>query len=563
MSDSSSISINRKEWLAALSVALFTAVLGLLPYWLGAANPPEGQVYMHLIMNAEDSLTYWAKMLQGLDGAWQYTIPFTPEPHDSAAVGVFYVWLGQVARLLTVPLTAVWHGARFVAAIILFMMTFWFTAVFLTNKLARWTGFLLALFGSGFGWLLFISGQTYWLGAFPIDFKQPGAHLFFTALTFPHISLGTALILFDMLVFKWISDSSLLPETISEKKLWRWVIVAGLGNLMLGIAYPFLIYIVALTAVILYLYLLFKARKILWSRGFQIATIFLIPAPLYLYYLSVWQTNEVFHIWDVQAGTPSPPWPHYLVGFGLMLLLALIFWWKRPSRRSSYAVLFCWLTAVALLIYAPLGPQRRFVQGVHVGLSILATAGLLMVVIPRLQRTRLWQKIIQNPRYNSQKLSRFIIILFLLMMSLSNFILLADVSRVAGLTQPDLFFRTTSEVTMSSWLRENEPEAIILGDYQTGNLVAATAGNPVMLGHWAETVDFDNKVTAVSQFFSESASHEWRQTLLADFNIGFVWYGPREKELGGFDPETAVYLHPIHQIDNITLYAVQPNIPHD
>ena len=551
-----SILINRKEWLAALCVALFTAVIGLIPYWLGANNPPDGQVYMHLIMNAEDSLTYWAKMLQGLDGAWQYTIPFTPEPHQSAAVGIFYVWLGQAARLLNLPLTAVWHGSRFIAAILLFITTFYTTAVFLSDKLARWTAFLLAMFGSGLGWLLFITGQTYWLGAFPIDFKQPGAHLFFTALTYPHIALGTAFILLDMLVLKWVGAAYFAPASISSKRIWSWVVIAGFGNLLLGIAYPFLIYILALTAVFLYLYLLFKARKILWSQAFQIATIFLIAAPLYLYYFYVWQTNEVFHIWDVQAGTPSPPWPHYLVGFGLMLFLALLFWWKRPSLREANAVLWCWLTAVALLVYAPLGPQRRFVQGVHVACAILATSGLIFVILPRLQRTKAWLSLLKNPRYSSQKLSRFLVILFLMFMSLSNFILLADVSRVAGLTQPDLFFRATSEVEMSKWLHENDPNAIILGEYQTGNLVAATAGNPVMLGHWAETVDFDNKVTAVSQFFSSTTADDWRQALLSQFNIAYVWYGPREQELGDFDPATAVYLTPVHQIDTITLYAI-------
>jgi hypothetical protein len=335
-------------------------------------------------------------------------------------------------------------------------------------------------------------------------------------------------------------------------------ILAGFGNILLGIAYPFLIYIVALTAVLYFTYLLFKTRQLLWTQSFQIATMFLVPAPLYLYYLSVWRSNEVFHIWDVQAGTPSPPWPHFLVGFGLMLLLAGLFWWKRPGQRQPSAILWWWLTAVALLVYAPLGPQRRFVQGVHVSLAILAAVGLVAVLLPRLQRTNGWQAIIRNPRYNSQKLSRFIVVMFLLFMSLSNLILLADVSRVAALTQPDLFFRPTSEIEMTQWLAENEPDTIVLADYQTGNLLAAYTGNAVMLGHWAETMNFQEKVTAVNLFFADSTPDEWRQALLSDFNIELVWYGPREQALGEFNPNTAVYLTPIHKNDTITLYAVSP-----
>ncbi len=364
--------ISRKEWLWAIGVALATAVLTLLPYWLGRVTAADGRVYMHLIMNPEDSLTYWAKMWQGAQGAWLYTIPFTPEPHPGAAIGVLYVWLGQVARLTGLSLTAVWHISRVLAAFVLFVTIFGFTAVFLPERLTRWTAYLLALFGSGLGWLLFLSGQAYWLDAFPLDFKDPGAHIFFTGLTYPHIALGTALILFDMLALKAIGDH-VLNGRATNRSIWTIAVLAGLGNLLLGIAYPFLLYIVAVTAVLYFLYLLFKLRTLPWLAGFQTALIFLIPAPLYLYFLYVWQTNDIFRIWDTQAGTPSPPWPHYLVGFGVMLLLAGLVVWKRPSSRPHFAILWCWIGAVALLIYAPLGPQRRFIQGVHVAFAVLAT----------------------------------------------------------------------------------------------------------------------------------------------------------------------------------------------
>ncbi|MCP4362699.1 MAG: hypothetical protein GY796_32240 [Chloroflexi bacterium] len=562
------LTISSREWLTAVILAILTAVFLSLPYFLGANSAPEDQVYMHLIMNPEDSLTYWAKMAQGLDGAWDYTIPFTPEVHEGAYVGVFYVWLGQVARLTGWSLTAVWHLSRFVAAVILFITVFVFTAVFLSRKLSRWTAYLLALYGSGLGWLLFLSGQTYWLGAFPVDFKQPGAHLFFTAMTFPHIILGTALILLDMLVLKAIGDWRLeingnLQSPISklpQRKLGFLVIMAGVGNILLGIAYPFLIYIVAITAILLYLYLLFKARRMLWTQGFMMAVLFLIPAPLYLYYLFVWQTNDVFRIWEKQAGTPAAPWPHYLISFGVMLLLTFGYWWRRPSNRFHFSVLWCWLAAVLLLLYAPLGPQRRFVQGVHVALAMLTAVSLVEMVIPRLQRTNTWKKIVARPRYTTQKLSRFLVALFLLFMSLSNLFLWADVMRVAGLTQPDLFFRPTAEMEAAAWLRENTPPtAVVLGAYETGNLVAAYAGNRVMLGHWAETVDYDEKETAVAQFFNPQTTSSQQQALLEQFDISYIWVGPREMALGGFEIDTAVAIL-VYANDTITIYETPPDI---
>ncbi len=555
-----SANISRREWLGAVVVAMGTAVLTLLPYWLGSITAPDGRVYMHLIMNPEDSLTYWAKMWQGAQGAWLYTIPFTPEPHPGAAIGVFYVWLGQVARVTGLSLTAVWHMSRVLAAFGLFVTIFGFTAVFLPHRLTRWAAYLLALFGSGLGWLLFMLGQPYWLDAFPLDFKDPGAHIFFTGLTYPHIALGTTLILFDMLALKSIGDQALAGQA-TNRRMWLIAVLAGVGNLLLGIAYPFLLYIVAVTAVFYFLYLLFKLRpfarrSIPWAAGFQAALLFLIPAPLYLYLFYVWQSNDIFRIWDAQAGTPSPPWPHYLVGFGVMLVLAGLVVWKRPSTRPHFAILWCWIGAVALLIYAPLGPQRRFIQGVHVALAILAATGLVEVVLPRLQQTRFWQRLVANPRYTTPKLNRFIIALFLLLMSLSNLLLLADVSRIAALTQPDPFFRPADELAAVEWLRAQEDShTVILGDYQTGNLVAAYTGHSVMLGHWAETADYEGKVTAVAQFFNVATPDTQRQALLNQFNVRYVWFGPREEALGQFQPDAAPYLTAVYQNNTITLYA--------
>ncbi len=188
---------------------------------------------------------------------------------------------------------------------------------------------------------------------------------------------------------------------------------------------------------------------------------------------------------------------------------------------------------------------------------MLTAVGLVEVLLPRMQQTRFWQRLITNPRYTTTKLNRFIVALFLLWMSLSNILLLADVSRIAALTQPDPLFRPADELAAVEWLRaQKDGRAVILGDYQTGNLVAAYTGHPVMLGHWAETADYEGKVTAVAQFFDAATPDAERQALLNQFNVQFVWFGPREQALGEFQPGDVEYLTAVYQNDTITLYAV-------
>ena len=553
----------RREWLLALLVALATIAITLIPYALAYLPAEDGRLFTHIVMNPEDSQTYFAKIFQGYQGQWLYTIPFTPEPHEAAFVGVFYVWLGQLARVTGLTITAVWHLSRIIADLILFLATFAFISQFLNGRFQRWTAYLLALYGSGLGWLLFVIGQPYWLDHFPVDFKQPGAHLFFTAFTFPHITLATAFILVSIWALWRLGDWEIgrLETKKHALRATRYalhlILLANLINTALGIAYPFLLYIIMLVTALYWLYLTNQARRILWQKGFLLASTYILPAPLYLYYVYTLQTNPVFKAWDAQAGTPSPPWPHFLVAYGLMLLLSYLHWRQKPEQRQHFAILWLWITAVALLLYAPLGPQRRFVQGIHIPLSILSTAAFSQILLPRWQQSKIFQCLLTRPNYTTASLSRFITFIALIFMSISNIYLWGDEVRIMLLTRPDPLFRPTDEIEAADWLREGTSASVahtLIGDLQTGNYIAAHTPIRVMLGHWAETVDYEEKQALITQFYAADTSHTWRQNLIDQYHISFVWYGPREQQLGTFDPEMADYLLPIYTNPTITIY---------
>lgn len=540
---------SRKEWFLAALVSLISTTILLIPYLLGYWFAQEGTIFSGILMNPEDSQTYFAKMLQGYDGAWLYAIPFTSEPHAGAFVGGFYLGLGHLARIFDVTLTAVWHGARFASSVLMFLATFHFISNFISRPATRWLAYLLAIFGSGLGWLLFLLNQPYWLGAFPVDFKQPGSHLFFTALTFPHVAVGTSLTLLSIL---WLRQAA--------NGRWRYVMGAGVVHILLGIAYPFLIYLSALNAALYYLYLVIKRRRILWLSGLRTAVAFLIPAPLFLYYAYVLQTNPVFRAWDWQSVTASPPWPHYLVAYGPMLLMAGWLWTKRPSSRSQLAILWIWVLAVALLLYAPLNPQRRFVQGVQVPLAMLTAVAFTDLLLPGLTKGKVWQSLMARPRYSSERLTRFVAVLFVLFMSLSNLYLLASVSISAVREQPDPLFRPQTEVEAAAWLRDNVPRtAVILGAYQTGNYLAAHAGQRVVIGHSFESVDFERKSAEVPRFFQVKTSDDWRLSFLQNYRVDILWYGPREEKLGDWSPENQSYLEELVRLPEISIFQVRLN----
>ena len=181
---------------------------------------------------------------------------------------------------------------------------------------------------------------------------------------------------------------------------------AGFANILLGLAYPFLIYIVALTALLYwFLSLLAQSYHSMAASPHDCDHVCHSRTSLPLLPQCMDKTMTFFRAWDSQAGTPSAPFPHYLLSFGIMLLLALWFWWKKPEERRHFAILWMWILATGLLLYSPLSAQRRFIQGVHVAFSVLAAAGLVLDLLPRAQRTWTWLAITSRPRYTTEKIN--------------------------------------------------------------------------------------------------------------------------------------------------------------
>ncbi|MFQ5435638.1 MAG: hypothetical protein ACE5FD_12240, partial [Anaerolineae bacterium] len=149
-----------------------------------------------------------------------------------------------------------------------------------------------------------------------------------------------------------------------------------------------------------------------------------------------------------------------------------------------------------------------------------------------------------------------------LFMSLSNLFIIADLVRVTAVAQPDPLFRLNVELTAVRWLRDNVPlQTVILSAYQSGNFIASHGGQRVIIGHWVETSDFERKQNEVAQFFDAATPDQWRLDYLEKNRITLIWYGPREQELGDFDPANATYLFPWQAFEEngevIRLYLVQ------
>lgn len=543
-------SISRREGFIALLIAIGVAGMLLLPYWLGHQLAPPGSLYTGLLINVEDG-TYLSAIEQGRLGSWQYRNFFTLEPHEPAAIYLFYLFLGHVGRWVGFATITIWHLSLFVMDLFLFLVVYRFIAAFLDKQDQRWTAYVLALFGSGLD--IFVLPMAWervgTTEAVPLDLKMPEAHLFYSALTYPHFVAGIALILlmFLLVLQGWAVN---IPR--------RWLFFSGAGaiNLLICIVYPFLILLVGGVLTIYYLYGAWQKKRVLWAEGIGLVIALATPVPLLVYYIYVVQTNEIFRQWNDQARTLSPNPIHYLLTYLPLLLFAAAGWkqWRKMTRGN---LIWIWVVVVAILLYLPVNPQRRFVEGVQIPLAILASFGLWTVILPRWIESRWVVALLRNPRYRAGSLQKLLLSLLLFITSCISLYLYIGTTLTLTLIQPYPLFRPSAEIEAMQWLKSHDPAPNrIFSAYWTGSYLPFATGDLVFVGQRYETVAFSRKHTLSEQFFQTTTTDLWRKQLLTENQIEILFWGAAERELGEYDPRNTPFLTPIFQNEQVTIYAV-------
>ena len=535
-----------------MGVALIVVGVLQVPYLIGYANAALGTEYTGLLINVEDG-SYLSAIGEGIKGAWLYHIPFTSEPHTPAFVEVFYLALGHVAALLHLSATAMWHWARALTALILFIALFGFIQAFVKNSFQRWTCFLFALLGAGFDWSWFPWEHGDTLSAVPLDWRMPEAHLFFGALTYPHYAVNIALMLavLGMLGYAFVG-------VMPERRRWGLAIGAGFANLFLTLVYPFLIFLTAGIIAASYLYLVWRVRKILWRQAAWVLIAFAIPLPLCAYYAMVLTTNPVFQLWNAQAVTLSPDPLHYVLAYAPYLALGVLTLNSiRRQPDSPLVFLWIWIGVAAVLLYAPLNAQRRFVMGLQVPFAILATMGLTEVLLPRLERTPAFERLSHWRNFTVPGIRKLTVVTLIAILSLANVYVWLSSAILLGWVQPYPIFLPTAELEAMDWLRANTQSSdTVLAAYWTGSFIPARAGNSVFVGQRYETIGFDEKRRLTEKFFDAATDDAWRSQFVRDQHIAFVFWGRGERDLGGFDPEHASYLENVFANESVQVYRV-------
>jgi hypothetical protein len=210
--------------------------------------------------------------------------------------------------------------------------------------------------------------------------------------------------------------------------------------------------------------------------------------------------------------------------------------------------MFIWLIAAVVLPYAPFFFQRRLLEGGQFPMVIFAAIAIMAGYRWVTRR---------YPRFLKALMAYPIIVIFL---SLALF----GMSSM-GLMTRDLiqftehhpaYYLDTDYIDAFRWVSaQGNNDAAVLTTAFIGNRLPGYANQPVFVGHFVETVDFEKKMQETEDFYSGLFAQDDAVRWLEEGNIGYVLWGPEEQRKQ-FQLGAQSYLEKVFSIGSVEVFEV-------
>lgn len=469
-----------------LIVSCLVIFLVTVPYLFAFQAGTAENEFGGFLINPFDGHSYLAKMQQGNQGNWKFVLPYTAEPGEGAYLFLFYIFLGHFARIIDLPLIAIFHSARVICAIFLLWTLNKFFRFIFDNEKAQTLGFSIAALGSGLGWIAVIFGK------FTSDFWVAEAYSFLSMYTNPHFSLGLGLMIL-----------ALIPR---EQK--QYYVYLGLG-LALGIVQPFAVVIVILILSIQAVLDLYTTNEDLLLKikdSYQIKKLLAVGIGggailIYQYWAII--TDPVLSIWNRQNITESPEVIDLIISLSpclILALLGLVDGWRSVKGKT----LVIWFVASLTLAFIPWNLQRRFLTGIFIPL-----AGLSVFGIEALKR---------KSKLNTITVSA---ILFCIILPTNLIVILSGIQAAAF--QDKQVYLSSDLMKSLVWLDDNTSrDSLVLASEKNGLYIPSISGRKVVYGHPFETINGDREKEYLEKILGGEFSTAETRVWLADREFDYI-----------------------------------------
>ena len=511
--------MSRQERYWCFWYGVFLAAITTLPYLVGMAVQGDEWHFTGFVFGVEDGNSYIAKMRLGQIGDWLFRTPYSAELQNGVLAFLPYILLGKTAAPPEVHLQLVvlFHIFRVICIPFTVWIMYQFISIFLEDHRWRKWATILVTMGGGIGWVILTMGRISWLGSLPLEWISPESFGFLSFYGLPHLLLARALLFLSAILLLRAEDNS--------KYAW----FAGGVIVLLFFVQPLsaltLAVVVAVYNLLVLIYGLQKKKIQIYRPLFYNSLRMMIPAlPVFVYFVYAFSTDPFLKTWTGQNQILSPHPFHYLLAYGLMIPFLIVAFRKRVWKTQLQWLLpIGWLVAGLFLAYFPHNLQRRLPEGIWVVMIVLAAPGMM-----EFWRRRPWGRIFVGFSLACALVS-------------SAFLLLGGLQAA---TKPYLpIFRPAGEISAFQELEKISPQnSVILASYETGNALPAWVPVRVLVGHGPESANLDLLLPQVSAFYNPEWDGEHRQQFLEEHQVDFVFYGPLERALGEWDPDSSFVL---------------------
>jgi hypothetical protein len=474
--------IRNHIWIIVLILIVIT-----IPFLYGSINSGSDYVFGGFLLNPIDGNSYLAKMHEGWEGSWSFSLPYTPVQGNGVFLFIFYLFLGHLSRWINLPLIIVFHLTRLICSIFFLSMLWRFINFHIKDSKVAFSVFILSGLGSGLGWIASIFGML------PMDFWVAEAYPFLSIFSNPHFPLSLGLILAGYIIIK-----------NSFQKMRR--LFLFLIGFLLAVILPFGFVILGILLLIEYV--------ISWKDHVKNQWIDLISFsvggfPVLFYQFGIINTDPQLIVWNIQNQTPAPQPINLILSLSPALIFALLYIYRKKNIKSDQSTLslIVWMVAGIFLTYLPFNLQRRFLLGIFIPVSILAMKYLSELV-------------------DKQK-NRLLVGVLISFSLISNLIMI--ISGFVGMKsfQPILYI-TKSEYEGLKWISSKaNTDDLVLSTSRMGLFLPAYTGRRVIYGHPFETVNASINEKIVNEFFSCSLTREDEEEIVRNFEVDYIFWSSR------------------------------------
>ncbi len=546
-------SITKKEWRIVAAVTLAVVVLTGLPYLYGYLQSTPDRIFIGWhAQTPVDFAVYISYIKQIAGGNFLVRDLFTTEPQPRAMLNVAWLAVGLFARIFNLDPRLAFHLACLLFAPFLLFTAYLLIALIFREIRPRLTALFLLAFAGGWGFyglpvLSFLSRRIdffdrteYW----PADLDITESYIFSAIYQSPHFIMSWTFLLLTFLFY-------LLAFT---KRQSRYFLAAGLAALIFFNFHPYYFFLVLGVTGLYFLYGILAEKMIDWrlaaGYGLSLAT----GAVSVIYH---WQLIVSDPLIGARAGA-NVTMVYFFLPFFFCFGAFLLFGGAGiylAARRKLFEpkLVFCliWIGVSLVLIFTPNPFQRHYYEGLFFPLMIFSVIALMALGG--------WLKIKLPPRQYELLLDNkfMIIMLFFFVFCLSNaFNITRDLYYFSR--QLPLFYLDADDNNALNWLARQPKTggAALAGEYFS-HLIPGFTGQTVFAGHGIETLDYNDKKIVVAWFFSGNGNDEQKENWLKSAGIGYIFYSPEEKRLGGFAPAEKEYLKLEKQFGQTEIYRVK------